>query len=157
MEQTLYFLIGPKGSGKTTIGTLVNTHTDIAFIRVEPIWLSLQPGENGWQKVMEVIDATFQTRPKVMIESLGAGEEFQRFYAILAQKYVTKMIRVYADLDICLARVKSRDSSNHIAVSDDKVEEYNRIAVKVSYPWDLEIDNSVPAADANILAAIRAL
>jgi hypothetical protein len=44
-------LIGPKGSGKTTIGTLVHQHTDITFIRVEPIWLDLQPDEDGWKKV----------------------------------------------------------------------------------------------------------
>jgi shikimate kinase len=35
--KVLYMLIGPKGSGKTYIGSVVNCHTDIAFIRVEPI------------------------------------------------------------------------------------------------------------------------
>jgi shikimate kinase len=43
----LYLLIGPKGSGKSHIGALVSQHTDIYFLRVEPIWLSLQPGEDG--------------------------------------------------------------------------------------------------------------
>ena len=71
MSQTLYMLIGPKGAGKTTIGTLVHQHTDIAFIRVEPIWLSLQPGEDGWKKVESVIDDRFQTHDRLMIESLG--------------------------------------------------------------------------------------
>ena len=50
-QQMLFMLIGPKGSGKTHIGTLVNQHTDIVFLRVEPIWLSLEPAENGWKKV----------------------------------------------------------------------------------------------------------
>lgn len=45
MPQSLYMLIGPKGSGKTHIGILVQEHTDIRFIRVEPIWLQLQPEE----------------------------------------------------------------------------------------------------------------
>lgn len=40
MSKTLYMLIGPKGSGKTHIGTLVNIHTDIKFLRVESIWLA---------------------------------------------------------------------------------------------------------------------
>jgi shikimate kinase len=155
--KTLYLLIGPKGSGKTTIGALVDAHTDIRFIRVEPIWLSLKAGEDGWRKVEATIDAAFERGDKVMIESLGAGDEFRAFHASLKRKYTLKMIRVYADLATCLARVKRRDSADHIAVSDDKVEQYNRIAAAVVYDWDLEIDNNGPAADADVLAAIRSL
>ena len=45
MSNPPYILIGPKGSGKTTIGTLVDQRTDFVFLRVEPIWLGLEPGE----------------------------------------------------------------------------------------------------------------
>jgi len=154
---TLYMLIGPKGAGKTYIGTLINRHTEIRFIRVEPLWLALQPGEDGWKTVEQVIDETFQHHPRVMIESLGAGAGFSRFRAALADKYTLKMIRVYADLATCLHRVKHRDSADHIPISDDKVEEYNKIAATVVYDWDLEIDNSGPASDEAILAAIQTL
>lgn len=157
MSQILYMLIGPKGAGKTYIGTLVNQHTKIQFIRVEPIWLSLQPGEDGWQKVEQVIDETFRSHSKVMIESLGAGEEFGKFRAALEKKYTLKMIRVYTDLETCLARVKNRNSIDHIPVSDDKVEQYNQIAARVVYDWDLEINNNAPATDAEILMAIQTL
>ena len=157
MNRILYMLIGPKGAGKTYIGALVGRHTDIHFIRVEPIWLALRPGEHGWTKVEQAIDAAFESHPKIMIESLGAGEGFGRFHAALAAKYPIRMIRVYADLDTCLARVRGRDSADHIAVSDDKVAEYNKVAATVAYDWDLEIDNGGPAADAEILAAIRQL
>ncbi len=75
-SKVLYMLIGPKGAGKTYIGTLVNRYTNIRFIRVESIWLSLQAGEDGWKKVEQVIDTTFKSDNKVIIESLGAGEEF---------------------------------------------------------------------------------
>jgi hypothetical protein len=67
------------------------------------------------------------------------------------------MIRVYADLDTCLARVQSRSSDDHIPVSDGKVAEYNRIAAAVTYEWDAEIDNNGPASQETILATIRAL
>jgi shikimate kinase len=36
-EKTLYFLIGPKGAGKTYIGTRVDRATEISFIRVEQL------------------------------------------------------------------------------------------------------------------------
>jgi hypothetical protein len=69
------------------------------------------------------------------------------------------MIHVYADADpdTCLARVKSRNSADHIAVSDDKVLEYNKIAVTVTCDWVLEINNNRPASDADILAAIQSI
>ena len=50
-DKVLFMLIGPKGSGKTYIGMLVDRHTDIAFLRVESVWLTVQPGEDGWKKV----------------------------------------------------------------------------------------------------------
>ncbi|GAB4579391.1 MAG: hypothetical protein Fur0022_21290 [Anaerolineales bacterium] len=157
MTKTLYMLIGPKGSGKTYIGTLVDRHTDIRFIRVEPIWLSLPPGADGWKTVESVIDQTFQTHDHVMIESLGAGEGFRGFYASLSQKYPIQMIRVFADLETCLTRVQTRANTDHIPVSDDKVMEYNQIAAQVTYPWALEIDNNGPAPAETILTAIQSL
>ena len=156
-QKTLFMLIGPKGSGKTHIGTLVNRRTDILFLRVEPIWLSLKPGEDGWKKVEAVIDTMFQKHDKVMIESLGVGEGFAKFRASLAGKYSIKMIRVYADLETYFARVKTRNNAEHIAVSDDKVAEYNQLASAVSYPWDLEINNNEPIPDEEIIGAIQSI
>jgi shikimate kinase len=155
--KTLYMLIGPKGSGKTHIGKLVDRQMDIVFLQVELIWLGLQPGEDGWKRVEAAIDALFQTRDRVMIESLGAGDGFRGFHDSLTRKYSIKMIRVYADLETCLERVRSRSKLNHIDVSDDKVIEYNRVAATVKYDWALEIDNNQPAPDAEILAVIQTL
>ena len=155
--KTLYMLIGPKGSGKTYIGTLVSRHTAVQFIRVEPIWLGLPAGANGWRVVEQTIDAAFAAHPQVMIESLGAGEGFRGFYASLASKYPVKLIRVFADLDTCLVRVKTRDSTDHIPIAEDKVEAYNRIAAQVSYDWALEIDNNGPASDRDILTAMQTI
>jgi len=156
-QKTLFMLVGPKGSGKTHIGMLVNQHTDIVFLRVEPIWLGLKPDEDGWKKVEAVIDTLFQKQDKVMTESLGIGQGFGKFHASLAEKYSIKMIRVYADLETCLARVKTRNNAEHIPVSDDKVEEFNKIASAVTYDWDLEIDNNDLVPDKDILNAIQSI
>lgn len=156
-DKTLYMLIGPKGAGKTYIGTVVDSHTDIAFVAVEPIWLALTPGEDGWAKVEAVIDATFATRDKVMIESLGAGEAFEHFYANLARKYHIRMIRVYADLDTCLTRVQQRDPTQQIAIPVEQVAAYNRIAATVHYEWALELNNNDLLSGDAIIAAIQTL
>jgi hypothetical protein len=103
--------------------------------------LSLGPNEYGWKKVEGIIDDMFQKRDKVMIESLGASEDFRDFYEALSKKYPIKMIRIFADLETCFTRVKTPSNKDHIAVSDDKVLEYNKIAATVTYDWDSEIDN----------------
>lgn len=157
MKPMLYILIGPKGAGKTHIGTVVERHTDIRFLRVEPLWLALKAGEDGWKKVEFTIDMLFHTHDRMMIESLGVGEGFRAMHESLARKYRVRMIRVIADLETCLARVKSRSRADHIAVSDEKVVEYNRIAAAVSCNWDLEIDNAPPASDADIIRWVRSI
>jgi len=156
-QKTLFILVGPKGSGKTHIGTLVDQYTEIVFLRVEPIWLSLKPNEDGWEKVEAAIDTMFQKHSKVMIESLGIGEGFGKFYASLVRKYSVKMIRVYANLETCFTRVKARNNVEHIAVSDDKVTELNKIAATVTYNWNLEINNDALASDRDIISAVQSI
>lgn len=156
-QKTLFILIGPKGSGKTYIGTLVNQYTDILFLRVEPIWLNLKPGEDGWEKVEATIDTMFQQHDKVMIESLGVGDGFVKFHASLAEKYSVKMIRVYADLETCFTRVKTRNKVEHIPVPDDKVTEFNQLASTVTHHWDLEINNNDPTPDEDIIDEIQSI
>jgi len=141
-QKKLFMLIGPKGSGKT---------------HVEPIWLSLKPDEDGWQKVEATIDTMFQEHDKVMIESLGVGEGFGKFHASLAEKYPIKMIRVYADLETCFTRVKTRNNAEHIPVSDDRVTEFNQLASAVTYQWDLEINNNEFATSAEIIKTIQSI
>jgi predicted ABC-type ATPase len=157
VEKTLYMLIGPKGSGKTYIGTLVEKETDISFLRVENIWLSLNPEEDGWKKVEYEIDKAFEHLNKLLVESLGAGEDFHRFHDSLNNKYKIKLVRVCSDPDICLNRVINRDKKNHLAVSDAKVEEYNKIAAQVKLDWDIEINNNNAASSSGIIQAIKSL
>lgn len=152
MGKTLYMLIGPKGSGKTHIGMLVDKQTDISFLHVEPIWLSLKSDENGWLSVEREIDKRFESCDKLMIENLGAGPGFHGFLNSLKIKYKIEIIRVYADLDKCLKRVQNRSNKDHIPVSDSDVEKYNEVASRVTLDWSFEIDNNGPATDAELLA-----
>lgn len=157
ISKVLYILIGPKGAGKTYLGKRIEKLTDIKFLSVEPLWLSLAEGEDGWAKVERTIDELFTRNDKVMIESLGAGEDFNRMYASLGSKYKVKLIKIETDLEECLKRVKHRDRADHIPVSDEKVREYNRIAASVQHPWDAIIDNNRPITDEEILSTMSSL
>jgi predicted ABC-type ATPase len=156
-EKTLYMLIGPKGVGKTHVGSLVDRNTDIEFIRVESIWLGLRDCEDGWEAVEAAIDLAFRSHDGVMIESLGAGPEFRSFHASLARKYTIKLICVRAGADTCLERVRGRSRNEHLSASDEDVARYNRVAAAVEYDWDLVIENDPAASDSDILASIESL
>jgi len=157
MQKTLYILIGPKGSGKTYIGGRIEKLTGIKSLRVEPLWLNLVEGENGWLKVERTIDELFTQHDKVVIESLGAGEGFNGMYDSLKGKHQVKLIKVETDLKECLRRVRNRDDADHLPVPDEKVREYNRIAASVQHPWDAIIDNNGPATDEEILMTIASV
>ena len=151
MSKTVIILVGPKGSGKTHIGTVFERRAGISFLRVEPIWLALQEGQDGWDEVERAIDGILTERDAVVIESLGGSDGFERLRSNLMQKYQVKFVRIVAPLKVCLQRVRSRDNSNHIPISDEKVEQYNRLAVKVSLPWEIELQNDPPLSDGEIL------
>ncbi len=153
--KTLYLLIGPKGAGKTHIGQTIERTLQVPFLRVEPIWLSLRPGENGWKRVEAEIDRLFVKSDQLMIESLGAGEGFQSMRSSLSRKYRLKYVKVAADLNECLKRVKTRCNKDHIPVSESRVEQYNEIASRVELPWDAVIQNGGPASVEEIIGAFQ--
>lgn len=153
--KTLYLLIGPKGAGKTYIGRLIGRRIDIHFLAVEPLWLSLEAGTDGWLVEEAAIDNAFISNDKVMIETLGAGEGCLGMLARLEKKYRLNYIKVACNADICLQRVQTRDSTAQISIPLEKIAEYNAIAATVVFPWNAVIENSDPASEAEILAAIR--
>lgn len=155
--KTIHLLIGPKGAGKTFIGSTLHRRLGVYFLRVEPIWLSLVPGEDGWRKVELEIDHLLQDLDEIIIESLGAGDGFLRFRDQLSRKYRLCFIKVVADLDECLRRVRTRDTSDHIPVSDSDVERYNTIAAKVQHPWSCIIRNDGPASEDEIVRAFQSI
>ena len=77
MSKTLHILIGPKGSGKTYIGSRIEQLNGIKFLRVEPLWLQLAEGEDGWGRVEHEIDNLFLQHGKVVIESSGSRRGLQ--------------------------------------------------------------------------------
>lgn len=165
-SRSVLVLVGPKGSGKTYVGSLVERELGVRFLRVEPIFLQnvrsshltgTALDEEGYLKVLAEIDAAPSHEPRIIIESTGASDAFPAFLHALRSRYEVMLISICAPLERCLERVRSRDQALHIPVSDDRVAEINERAALVRLPWDLEIDNSGPASSDVILHKIRRL
>lgn len=163
---TVLLLVGPKGSGKTFIGSLICKHLGVPFFRAEPIFLeNLRSSRlrgaardaEGFEKVFAEVERWLVNTPRVALESTGASDAFPPFLDALRSKYQVLLVSIQAPPETCLERVRTRDPKDHIAVSDDNVVAINRRAAKVRLDWDLEIDNGGPAPAAVILAAMRRL
>jgi predicted ABC-type ATPase len=161
---TVVVLVGPKGAGKTFVGALAEAELGVRFLRVEPIFLEHQRTSalagaardaDGYAKVRVAIDDVLRREPRVVVESTGASPAFAPFLAALRSAYDVRLVAIRAPPDRCLERVRTRDASGHIPVSDDRVAEINARAAGVELPWDLEIDNGAPADVATLVDRLR--
>jgi shikimate kinase len=159
-------LLGPKGSGKTHVGTLVERELGVRFLRVEPIFLAHQRSSTltgaardaeGYAKVTAAVGDVLAREPCVALESTGASAAFAPFLQGLRARWAVSVVAVHAPLDRCAERVRSRDPAPHIPVSDDRLAEINARAAEVRIPCDLVIDNGGPAPEREIVEAFRGL
>jgi shikimate kinase len=151
-ESTLLLLVGLKGVGKTFIGSVLEKHLGVKFLRIEPIFLELMRREpelvgierekRGFQIVLDQLDRLAQEHSNLCIESTGTALTFSELLTALHQGFRVLIIHIKAPIKICIERVMTRDQSVHIPVSDHRLREINDLALLVNLPWDLEIDNS---------------
>lgn len=149
-------LIGPKGSGKTYIGTLLQNQLHIPFLRVEDIALRVKKERNYLDtnyinEVFHAIETAVRemlaSEHTVVFESTGLSEAFDQMLLQLQRDFHVILIRIKTGLDACLTRVKSRDQSVHVNVSDEHVMAINAQVMDKKFAFDGEIDNNAAPAD----------
>ena len=167
-KNTVILLIGPKGSGKTHIGSrLERTMEYVHFVRVESIFLRLQNthkeadmgtlAELCYQETAEEVQTCLQPPQPQMAKSIavleltGVAPQLPALLETLQKRHEVKFAKVVSSADICLERVRGRDAAAQIPVSEERVLEINRLAAAVEYPWDLIVDNGTFRTDAEII------
>ncbi len=146
----IILFVGPKGSGKSFAGTLVQEHFDIPFIRVED-WVKnikrnrsvLDPDyiREVFTAIEHGIRESLQDHTILTFESTGISEDFDRMLSSLRQDFRVITIRLEAHPDICLQRVRDRDTMIHIPVSDAEVMAINQLVLEKNMPTDFVIRN----------------
>lgn len=163
--KTAYILIGPRGSGKTYIGELIEKELGIKFLSVEPYFLSIATAGDyelgndklfaeAWRKIGEAVSRHFENNDKIIFESLGTFNSFKKFLKELQKKYEVKLIKIEAPQELCISRLKNREIASHVPMNEELVERINRMAVKGKYPFNLVIDNG-KMPDAEIIKAFK--
>ncbi len=147
----IYLLIGPKGSGKSYIGQLMEKYFGIRFLRVEDWARQIKrdrsvDNKTYLKEVFAAIEAgvrkELELRCPVVFESTGLTGYFDAMLENLKRDYAVRTIAIMTDLSICLQRVRSRDQSIHINVSDAQVSEINARVFEKQIKTDFIIDNT---------------
>ena len=147
----IFLLIGPKGSGKSFIGTLFNKYYNIKFLRVENWLLEMKKERSinnqeyireSFQIIEEGVRKSLNKSDKLVFESTGLSSSFDSMLKSLRHDYKVVTIRINTDLDICLQRIRSRDQSIHINISDEQVGEINTAITSKNLKTEFTINNN---------------
>ena len=165
MKQVLV-LVGPKGAGKSTIGHILAADLGLHFLRAEPIFLDVrsqlgashsQFEQAGFQAVLSAILESLGQHDIICFETTGASAHLSWLLEALRQEARVLLVRVLAAPEQCLTRIRSRDTSFDIPVSDHQIERINAIAQTVVLPWTAELDNRGPIDRTLIASTVRSL
>ena len=159
-RKLVYILVGPKGSGKTHIGSLLEKEIGLKFLSVEKLGLENIPKsrltgyeleKEGFHHEERAIDRILTEEAAMSFEATGSSEYFYTVLDRLRAKYKVKLVKVFSPLPTCYHRIKQRGTANHIPVSEEKIKTINEKAAKVDLNWALTIDNSTQPANEQIL------
>lgn len=165
-SKSLVVLVGPKGAGKSTIGAFLAVELGIRFLRVEPLFLEVRGRlgashpeyeQRGFEAVLAALRHALASDETVCFESTGASEHFGWLLSELREVARVHLVRVVATPAQCVERIRGRDASIHIPVSDDDVERVNALAARVVLPWSAEVDNGGAFDGRHVAGTVRRL
>ena len=137
-------LVGPKGSGKSHIGRLLEKHLDITFFHVEPLWMAYQAECAAAGRKPIILEGISRVHPHiaealgryehVCVETTGASREILADLMSLVDRSNILVAHVSAPLELCLERIANRDRTDDLRSSSDVDIGSDRWALEVPSP-----------------------
>jgi shikimate kinase len=160
----LIILIGPKGSGKSHIGRLLERELGVHFFHVEPHWMAFQDEcrktgiepdiPTGIRRIHPLIADALAKHSFVCVETTGASNEILDDLLSFGEHGQQLLVNVRAPLSLCLNRIAERDPTEQIPLSPAEIEKVHALSSAVALPFDIVLENTSLDED-EILASFR--
>ncbi|CAB9499590.1 expressed unknown protein [Seminavis robusta] len=152
-SKSVFIFIGPKGSGKSFLGGLLQEHFKIPFLPVEEHIkkqdIKKDRAVNNEAYIQQVFSFIEELVRKeickedfgLSFESTGLTDCFDSMLESLKKDFRVVTVRVKADPNTCLQRFRSRDQSLHIPISEEQIKMINEKVAEKTTECEFEIDN----------------
>ena len=161
----LVLLVGPKGSGKSHVGRVLERNLGLHFLHVEPLWMSYyakckeaarEPSiPEGISFVHPHVIEALRINKNVCAETTGASPEILNDLLSLTQSSNTLVVRVAAPLQLCLERIGSRDQTNQIPMDTETIRKVHALSDAAEIQPSFVLDNTLPLSDVEIIAMFK--
>lgn len=148
----LILLVGPKGSGKSYIGRLLESALGVYFLHVERLWMTYHAECEAAGKPVDIREGLQRVRPDLRralsvhehtaVETTGASAEILEDLLALGSEFGLLTILVQARLRDCLARIAARDQRRQIPVDVEMIEHIHEISTNLEMSFDIVLKNT---------------
>lgn len=148
----LVVLVGPKGSGKSHIGRVLERRLGAHFFHVEPLWMAYyaecrragrEPGiPEGVARVHPRIAEALRAHDLVCVETTGASREILDALLSLTPPAERLAVRVAAPLEVCLERIAARDPSVQIPMDPEMICKVHALSETADVPLAFTVKNT---------------
>jgi predicted kinase len=160
----ILLLVGPKGSGKTHVGALLERALGVPYVRVEAIFLGLAARglagpaleAAGFGRAVEAVGEALAAAGRACLDTTATAPSFPASLEALRALAPVTLVAVRAPPETCLARIRARDAAAHLPATEERIRAINEAAARVALPWDLVLENGDGLGDEAILAPLRA-
>jgi shikimate kinase len=147
----LVLLVGPKGSGKSHVGRLLEARLGVRFFHVEPLWMEYHAEcdregrtrdlAEGAERVVRTLSEELRVHRTVCVETTGASAVILASLVTLVPEEERVCVRVEAPLDVCLERIRRRDPTDQIPMKESMIRRVHEQSRTADVPYDIRLEN----------------
>lgn len=149
-------LVGPKGSGKSFIGELMQEHFSITFLPEES-WTKGVKKDSSlshtsyltevFANMEEKVREALEEHDTIVFEATPLTKAFETMFETLKTDFFMTTIGVWATHVCCIERIRAGNQAEDIQVSEEEIRAINSMVVDRAAETNFRIENNDATVD----------